>query len=94
MTKQIKQTTGRRNRQTHTPADTETPLHVALAAEAVLDGWTRNRVIGTLIGRISRDRRYLAYRKAGHRRTSYDDQVGHDMRACACRPLAWGVQHA
>ncbi len=64
-------------------ADAETPVHVELAAEAILDGWTRERVIDTLISRIRRDRRYLAYRKACNRRTSYDDEVQQDMRALA-----------
>jgi hypothetical protein len=78
-----KQTKGQRDRNLHTTADPETPLHVELATEAVLEGWTRDQVIDTLIGRISRDRRYLAYRKACNRRTSYDDQVQQDMRALA-----------
>lgn len=74
--------TGRRSSEQKTrTADAETPLHIELAAEAMLDGWTRARVIYTLIGRISRDRRYLAYRKACNRHTSYDDQVQQDMRA-------------
>lgn len=64
-------------------ADAEAPVHVELAAEAVLDGWTRDQVVDTLISRISRDRRYLAYRKACNRRTSYDDEVQQDMRALA-----------
>src|SRR5215510_5860942 len=64
-----------RNTQQSAPADAETPIHLELAAEAVLNGWTRDQVIGTLISRISRDHRYLAYRKACNRRTSYDDEV-------------------
>lgn len=75
--------TRQRPLQTGAQADAETPLHVDLAAEAVLEGWTREQVIDTLISRISRDRRYLAYRKACNRRTSYDDQVQQDMRALA-----------
>jgi hypothetical protein len=68
---------------TTTTADTETPLHIELAAEAVLEGWTRERVIEALIGRIRRDRGYLAYRKVCNRRMSYDEQVWQDMRALA-----------
>ncbi len=64
-------------------AGTESPLHVELATKAVLAGWTREQVIDTLISRIRRDRRYLAYRKACNRRTNYDDQVQQDMRALA-----------
>src|SRR5689334_5487849 len=77
-----KQAQQRPNR-TSAPADAETPLHVELAAEAMLEGWTRAQVLDTLISRIRRDRRYLAYRKAGNRRTSYDDDVQQDMRAFA-----------
>ena len=76
------------NTRTSTPVEAETSIHLELAAEAVLDGWTREQVIDTLISRISRDRRYLAYRKACNRRTSYDDDVQRDMRAlalAACR---------
>ena len=29
----------------HNSAEAETPLHVELAAEALLDGWTREQVI-------------------------------------------------
>ena len=75
--------TRQRTQRTSAPADAETPIHVELAAEAVLEGWTREQVIDTLISRIRRDRRYLAYRKACNRRTSYDDQVQQDMRALA-----------
>ena len=81
--------TRQRNKGASVPADAETPLHVELAAEAVLEGWTREQVIDTLISRISRDRRYLAYRKACNRRTSYDDQVQQDMRALALAPCGW-----
>jgi hypothetical protein len=56
-------------------------MHVGLAADALLDGWTREQVIAALIGRIKRDHGYLAYRKACNRRTSYDSQVQQDMRA-------------
>src|SRR5215813_9854848 len=75
--------TRQRTKGASAPDDAETPVHVELAAEAVLDGWTREQVISTLISRISRDRRYLAYRKACNRRTSYDDQVQQDIRALA-----------
>lgn len=78
-TKQTRQRTTRAS----APADAETPIHVALAAEAVLEGWTHEQVVATLVSRISRDRRYLAYRKACNRRTSYDDEVQQDMRALA-----------
>jgi hypothetical protein len=76
-------TTQARQRYQPLAADTETPVHVELAAEAVLDGWTRERVIDALIGRIRRDRGYLAYRKACRRHTGYDDQVQQDLRALA-----------
>ena len=59
------------------------PLHLALAGEALLDGWTRERVIAALISRIRRDDGYLAYRRACGRRTGYDEQVRADMRALA-----------
>src|SRR5215475_8318243 len=72
-----------RNTQTSVPTNAEIPLHIELAAEAVLEGWTHEQVIDMLVSRISRDRRYLAYRKACNRRTSYDDQVQQDMRALA-----------
>ena len=58
-------------------------IHVELAAEAMLEGWTHKQVIDILSSRISRDCRYLAYRKACNRRTSYDNQVQQDMRALA-----------
>lgn len=77
--KQIRQ----RNTRTSAPVAAETPVHLELAAEAVLEGWTHEQVIDTLISRISRDRRYLAYRNACNRRTSYDDEVQRDMRALA-----------
>ncbi|HLY29463.1 MAG TPA: hypothetical protein VKQ36_00415, partial [Ktedonobacterales bacterium] len=67
--------------------DPNEPVHMALAAEALLDGWTRSRVIGALVSRIHRDERYLAYRKASGRRTSYDEQVQADMRALALAAL-------
>jgi hypothetical protein len=35
--------------------DNGEPLHVALAGEALLEGWTRERVIAALIGRVRRD---------------------------------------
>jgi hypothetical protein len=57
--------------------------HLDLAAQALVDGWTRAQVISALIGRIQRDERYLAYRKACNRRTSYDGQVQADMCALA-----------
>ncbi len=63
--------------------ETRPAPHLDLAAEALLDGWTREQVIAALIGRIKRDQGYLAYRKACNRRTSYDSQVLHDMSALA-----------
>jgi hypothetical protein len=58
----------------------------------VLEGWTHEQVIDTLISRISRDRRYLAYRKACSRRTSYDEEVQQDMRALALAGC-WLAEH-
>jgi hypothetical protein len=66
-----------------TPADDGTPLHVALASEALLEGWTRHQVIAALASRIRRDEGYLAYRRAMGRHTTYDDQVKAGMRALA-----------
>jgi hypothetical protein len=63
--------------------EVRTSPHLDLAAEALLDGWTREQVIAALIGRVKRDQGYLAYRKACNRRTSYDSQVQQDMRALA-----------
>src|SRR5260370_39754045 len=63
--------------------DNGEPLHVALAGEALLEGWTRERVIAALIGRVRRDGGDLAYRRACGRRTGYDEQVQADMRALA-----------
>src|SRR5215468_2678089 len=76
-------TTRQPTQPTEARTDADTPMHVELAVEAVLEGWTREQVINTLISRISQDHRYLAYRKACNRRTSYDDQVQQDMRALA-----------
>src|SRR5262249_11986005 len=81
--KTVTTSTRRRNTQTSAPVAAETLYHVEQATEAVLEGWSREQVIDTLISRIRRDRRYLAYRKACNRRTSYADQVQHDMRALA-----------
>src|SRR5690242_20363431 len=72
-----------RTRYQNQPVVHEPPVHVELAAEAVLNGWTREQVIDALIGRIKRDQGYLAYRKACNRRTSYDGQVQQDIRALA-----------
>src|SRR5215469_2896942 len=82
-TKTTTKPTRQRNTRKSAPVDTETPVHVELAAEAVLEGWTRHQVLDMLVSRIRRDRRYLAYRKACNRRTNYDDQVQQDMRALA-----------
>ena len=82
-TKTTTKPTRQRNKRASAPVAAETPIHVELAAEAVLEGWTQEQVIDTLISRIRRDRRYLAYRKACNRHTSYDDQVQEDMRALA-----------
>src|SRR5689334_1404300 len=64
-----------------TTTEPRTIPHLDLAAEALLDGWTREQVIAALIGRVKRDQGYLAYRKACNRRTSYDSQVQQDIRA-------------
>jgi hypothetical protein len=72
-----------RTRQHYQQPPVDTPIHVELATEAMLDGWTCERVIEALIGRIRRDRNYLAYRKACNRSTGYDDQVEQDLRALA-----------
>jgi hypothetical protein len=82
-TKTQTKSTRRRLQPTGTQTGAETPIEVELAAEAVLEGWTHERVIDMLISRIRRDRRYLAYRKACNRRTSYDDEVQQDMQALA-----------
>jgi hypothetical protein len=68
-----------------TAADTRatTSAHLELAAEAILDGWTRERVINALIGRIKRGEGYLAYRRACGKRTRYDKQVTADLPALA-----------
>jgi hypothetical protein len=72
-----------RRRQRARADDAAPAVHLELAAEAVLNGWTREQVIEALIGRIQRDQHYLAYRKACNRRTSYDNQVQQDLRALA-----------
>src|SRR5690349_18748080 len=64
-----------------TTIEARTIPHLDLAAEAVIDGWTREQVIAALISRVKRDQGYLAYRKACNRRTSYDSQVQQDIRA-------------
>ncbi len=63
-----------------TTTETRTIPHLDLAAEALLDDWTREQVIAALIGRVKRDQGYLTYRKACNRRTSYDCQVQQDIR--------------
>jgi hypothetical protein len=70
--------------------------HLDLAAEALLDGWTREQVIAALVGRVKRDQGYLAYRKACNRRTSYDSQVQQDIRALSLAAvwLAEGARSA
>src|SRR5689334_10620855 len=77
---------------TDTPATTEVRpvLHLDLAAEALLDGWTREQVIVALISRVKRDQGYLASRKACNRRTSYDGQVQQDMQALALAAVLLG----
>jgi hypothetical protein len=62
-------------------ADAETPRHIALASDALVEGWTRERVIAALVDRIRRDEGYLAYRRASGRRMSYDELVTADLRA-------------
>ena len=66
---------------------TTTYLH--LAAEALLDGWTREQVITALIGRIKRDQGYLAYRKACNRRTSYDTRSSRTCGHWRSPPAGW-----
>ncbi|HEV8194366.1 MAG TPA: hypothetical protein VGP82_23185 [Ktedonobacterales bacterium] len=63
--------------------DAAASSYLTLAAEALLEGWTREHVIAALLSRIKRDQGYLAYRKACHRRTRYDEQVQQDLRALA-----------
>lgn len=63
------------------PSEPRTIPHLDLAAEALIDGWTREHVVAALITRVKRDQGYLAYRKACNRRTSYDSQVQQDIRA-------------
>lgn len=65
-----------------TPADVgREGLHLDLAADALLNGWTRARVIAALVARVQHDTRYLAYRQANQRQTTYDAQVTQDLRA-------------
>jgi hypothetical protein len=65
--------------------------HLDLAAEAILDGWTREHVNAALISRVKRDQGYLAYRKACNRRTSYDSHAQCGIRSDSWRPT---TQHA
>ncbi len=67
--------------------DEETPLHIALATEAVLDGWTRVQVATARTNRIQRDQGYPADRKTRWRKTNYDDQVQQEMRVLALAAL-------
>src|SRR5262245_17170428 len=62
---------------------TRSATYLELAADGALAGLTRAQVVEALIGRIERDVHYLAYRKACHRHTRYDDQVTADLRALA-----------
>jgi hypothetical protein len=64
-----------------TTTEPRTIPYLDLAAEAVIDAWTREQVVAALISRVKRDQGYLAYRKACNRRTSYDIQVQQDIRA-------------
>jgi hypothetical protein len=73
----------RRHTATPRPEGDVSPTYLQLAGDALLAGMTREHAIAGLISRIKRDQGYLAYRKACHRRTSYDDQVQHDMLALA-----------
>jgi hypothetical protein len=63
--------------------DVQTPRHLALASDALVEGWTRERVIAALVDRIRRDGGYLVYRRASGRRTSYDELVAADLRVLA-----------
>jgi hypothetical protein len=65
-----------------------------LAADALLAGLTREGVIAALIGRITRDEQYLAYRRACRRRTRYDNQVEADLRALALAVCWLGEERA
>lgn len=73
-----------------TDAETGSSPHVELAAEALLAGMTRKQVIAQLLSRIRRDESYLAYRKARHRHTRYDDAVTADLRALALAAVLLG----
>src|SRR5262249_21897788 len=59
--------------------------YLELAADRALAGLTRAQVVEVLIGRVERDVHYLAYRKACHRHTRYDDQATTDLRAWRLR---------
>jgi len=74
--------------------ETRPAPHLDLAAEAILEGWTREQVIAALIGRVKRDQTDLAYRKPCNRRTSYDGQVQQDMRALALAACWLEAEHA
>lgn len=76
-------TRARRHAATLRPEGDASPTYLQLAGDALLAGMTREQAIAGLISRIKRDQGYLAYRKACNRRTSYDDQVQHDMHALA-----------
>jgi hypothetical protein len=80
-------------RQRHTTdADTGSPPHVELAAEALLAGITREQVIARLVSRIRRDEGYLADRKACNRHTRYDDEVTADLHALALAAVLLGEE--
>jgi hypothetical protein len=76
------------------PQATEVERQLELAADALLTGLTREGVIAALIGRITRDEQYLAYRRACRRRTTYDSQVEADLRALALAVCWLGEERA
>ena len=75
-----------------TDAEVGPSPHVKLAAEALLAGMTREREIAQLLSRIRRDETYLAYRKACHRHTRYDDEVTDDLHALALAAVLLGEE--
>ena len=75
-----------------TDAEVGPSPHVELAADALLAGMTREQVIAQLLSRIRRDESYLAYRKACHRHTRYDDEMTADLRALALAAVLLGEE--
>ena len=73
-------------------SEQEEPIDIEqLAQEAAEIGFvTKEQVIGHLINRIKRDRKYLAYRQHSKRTTGYDDLVA--MDALVTARLIWLLQ--